>query len=185
MNRGGVLALIFAFGWLPLHAFRAEAVTEALPFYSRAERWSVHASIAFLIVHVSVVCLTLTLRLPPPVGRSVLSVALFWGGIGFWMWGRVLIGPMRVSRLPDEPPQRLRRDGAFGLVRHPLYFGVLVAAGAPVMATGQILPVLTFALAAIAVVVRALQEERRLRAQLGPAYDAYCAEVKRLIPFIW
>ena len=33
--------------------------------------------------------------------------------------------------------------------------------------------------------IRAEQEERRLHAQLGPAYADYCRTVKRLIPFVW
>ena len=185
MNRGVLLAFIFALGWLPLHLFRAETVTEALPFYDRSERRWVWTSIMLLTAHISAACLTLTLRPPPPAGRCALGVAVFAAGIGFWLWGRTFIGPLGEPRLPEQPPRELRRDGAFGLVRHPLYLGVLVAASAPVAATGYIVLVATFALAATAIVARALQEERRLRAQLGPEYERYCREVKRLIPFVW
>ena len=45
--------------------------------------------------------------------------------------------------------------------------------------------VLTFALSSVGLIVRAVQEERRLRVQVGPPYDDYCREVKRLIPFVW
>jgi len=185
MSRGVLLAVIFALGWLPLRVFRAEAVREALPFYDRGERRWVRASIALLTIHISAACLTLTLQPPPPLSRSLLGIAVFAAGIGFWLWGRAEIGPLRVTRLPEEPPRRLRRDGAFGLVRHPLYFGVLVAASAPVVTAGCAALACTFALAAAAVAVRSTQEERRLRTQLGLEYDAYCREVKRLIPFVW
>jgi len=185
VNRGVVLAIVFSVGWLPLHLFRAESVSAALPFYRPRERRWVHAIIALLIVHVSAACLTLTLRAPPPLSRCVLAATTFVAGIGFWLWGRVLIGPLRTPRLPNEPPHALRCDGAFGWVRHPLYFGVLVAASAPLIATLRVEIAVTFVLAAIAVVARAQQEEHRLRAQLGAQYDAYCAQVKRLIPFVW
>jgi protein-S-isoprenylcysteine O-methyltransferase Ste14 len=33
--------------------------------------------------------------------------------------------------------------------------------------------------------VRAVTEEKRLRAQLGAQYDDYSKDVKRLVPFVW
>jgi protein-S-isoprenylcysteine O-methyltransferase Ste14 len=45
--------------------------------------------------------------------------------------------------------------------------------------------VLTLVLCGVALMVRAVQEERRLRAQVGAPYDAYCRAVKRLIPYVW
>ena len=185
MTCGELLAIVFTLGWVPLWIFRAETVTDALPFYDRNERFWVYAIVGFLSAHITAACLTLTLRPPPPAGRCALAAVVFASGVSFWLWGRALIGPLGEPRLPEEPPLMLRRDGAFGVVRHPLYFGVLVAASAPVIATARIEIAATFVLAAAAVVARALQEEQRLRAQLGEQYDAYCREVKRLIPFVW
>ena len=115
----------------------------------------------------------------------MLGLTLFAAAVAFWFWGRMMIGPLRVRRLPDEPPLRLQQHGAFGVVRHPLYFGYLLAAAAPLAVVPRPLFVLTFALCGVALMVRAVQEERRLRAQVGAPYDAYCRAVKRLIPFVW
>jgi protein-S-isoprenylcysteine O-methyltransferase Ste14 len=185
MSRGVLLACIFALGWLPLLVFRVESVVAALPHYERWERVWVYVTMVLLSAHVTIACVCLSAMPTVSWGRAAVALALFAAAIGFWFWGRAQIGPLRLTRLPDEPPLRLRRDGAFGLVRHPLYFAMLVMTGAPVVASGRVLPALSWALCAVVIAVRAQQEERRLRAQLGAEYDAYCREVKGLIPFVW
>jgi protein-S-isoprenylcysteine O-methyltransferase Ste14 len=180
-----VLALLFTLGWVPLFVFRAEALSEAFPSYGFGERFWVVAAPALVGFHVAASCLLVTVATHIPPGRAAVAVILYVGGVVFWLWARGAIGPIRVTRLPDEPPARLRRDGAFGLVRNPLYFGTLLAAAAPAIAAGRSLLVLSFAAAAAALVVRSVQEERRLHAQLGREYADYCREVKRLVPFVW
>jgi protein-S-isoprenylcysteine O-methyltransferase Ste14 len=185
MIPGYVLALVLAAGWLSIFAFRAEAVTKSFPSYGLWERLWVLATPAVIASHVALSCALLSRMPAPPPGREAASVALCAAGVGFWLWARRAIGPMLVRRLPDEPPEMLRRDGPFGLVRNPLYFGTLLAAAAPAVAAGRPLLVITFALCVLALFVRSVQEERRLHAQLGNEYAAYCREVKRLVPFVW
>jgi protein-S-isoprenylcysteine O-methyltransferase Ste14 len=185
MTLGQALALFFTVGWVPLYFCRAEAVGAALEHYESTERRWVQLSVAAVSLYVAASCVSVSVTRDMAPWRALLSMAVFAGGIGFWFWGRVLIGPLRVRRLPEEAPLRLRRDGAFGIVRHPLYFGVLVACAAPLLVAPRPHLLLGFAGCVIVVSVRALQEERRLRAQLGAAYDAYSREVKRLAPFLW
>jgi protein-S-isoprenylcysteine O-methyltransferase Ste14 len=130
-------------------------------------------------------CVATSLSADITWGAAAAGLALFGSAIAFWFWGRLMIGPLRVRRLPTEPPLRLQRSGAFGIVRHPLYFGYLLAAAAPLVVLPRPLFLLTFALAGTGLVVRAAQEERRLHAQVGAPYEYYCREVKRLIPFVW
>ena len=181
---GPALALVFGLGWIPLYAFRAEAMSEALPHYSPAERRWVRSAPVILGAHTSIACIVLSLTSPPP-WRAALGILLFGAAIGFWMWARAQIGPLRVTRLPDQAPPVLRRDGPFGVVRNPLYLGYLMAAAAPALIAARPLLAVTFAACFVALAVRAVQEERRLHAQLGPAYDDYCRTVKRLIPYVW
>jgi protein-S-isoprenylcysteine O-methyltransferase Ste14 len=182
---GIVLSLIFGLGWLPLFLFRAESLGEALPSYRGSERFWVLAAPVILATHVTASCLVLTLTQAIPIARAVISVFLFAAGVAFWLWARAKIGPVSIRRLPDQPPERLRRDGPFGLVRNPLYFAVLIAAAAPALAAAEPLLGASYALSVTALAIRAVQEERRLHAQLGPAYEAYCREVRCLIPFVW
>lgn len=185
MTSGILLSLVFALGWVPLFVFRAEALTKALPVYRGAERLWVQLTPALLALHVTAACATISALRTVPVWPAAGGVAAFAAAIAFWFWGRLLIGPLRRQRLPDEPPLRLRRDGAFGVVRHPLYLGYLLAAAAPLVIVPRFLLVVTFTLSGLALAVRAVQEERRLKSQLGAEYEAYCRQVKRLLPFVW
>ena len=178
------LASAFALGWVPLYVYRAEAVSEALAYYSPTERRWVLLTPALLAAHVTAACMLLSVS-DPPSWRAAVGVAVFLFGIAFWFRARAQIGPLRTTRLPDDAPPILRRDGAFAFVRNPLFFGYLLAAAGPAVVAARPVLLLTFAACFIALTVRAEQEERRLRAQLGAAYVDYCGEVKRLIPFVW
>ena len=180
-----LLGLAFGLGWVPLFAFRAETLEEALPYFTAAERFWVYATPLVVAVHVTLACVLVTLVEPLPALRTVAALAVFAAALVFWFRARAQISPLRQRRLPDEPPPLLRRDGPFGLVRNPLYFAYLVAAAAPAMVAARPLLLATWLCCFAALSVRAAQEEQRLHAQLGPAYAAYCREVKRLIPFVW
>jgi protein-S-isoprenylcysteine O-methyltransferase Ste14 len=181
---GLVLAVAFALSWIPLFACRAELINDALPYYSAAEQRWVRIAPAVVAVHATLASILVSVT-DPPLWRTLLGIVVLVAGVGFWLWARSQIGPLRVTRLPDEPPRQLRRDGPFGIVRNPLYLGYLVVAAAPMIVAARPILLLTFAACFAALVVRAEQEERRLHAQLGEAYAHYCREVKRLIPFVW
>ena len=96
-----------------------------------------------------------------------------------------MISPLTTRVHPDNPPLEFHRDGAFGVVRHPLFFSYLVASTAPLIAVPHLVLFITYILCVVGLIKRARQEELRLHAQLGPVYAAYCREVARLIPFVW
>ena len=186
MTAGAVLALVYTAGWIPLFALRAESVHVSLPHYDTwRERASVILSVVAMSTHVTATCLTITfMKALPPVATAA-SLAIFAAGLGLWLWGRILISPLFTQRLPEEAPPVLQTGGAFGIVRHPLFLGMLVAAGAPLLVAPRIFLALTFVLCCLALALQAVQEEARLHAQLGEPYAAYCLEVKRLIPWVW
>lgn len=185
MSHGLLLALAYTAGLALLFPLRAESTGSALPHYTRREQVSVIASLVATTAHMTLACLVLTFTTVVPIWGALVSVAAFASGLAFWVWARSLIGPLRVLRLPDEVPPRLRRDGPFGVVRNPLYLGLLVMGAAPLVVVPWPLLVGTWLLMAATLAVRAAQEEERLHGQLGAAYAAYCREVPRLIPFLW
>lgn len=184
MTFGLAVAVAFAVGWIPLFLYRAEAMGEALPYYSAAERRWVRLAPMLIAVHTSLACILLSLA-SPPRWRALGGLALFAAAALFWAWARAQIGPFRDTRLPDQAPIVLRRDGPFGVVRNPLYLAYLVAAAAPALVAARPILALTFAGCVAGLAIRAAQEERRLHAQLGALYADYCRGVKRLIPFLW
>ena len=78
----------------------------------------------------------------------------------------------------------LQISGPFRLVRHPLYFGWLLATFGPAHMTGDRL---TFAvIAAIYLVLAVPFEERSLAASFGDDYRSYQRQVRwRMIPYIY
>jgi len=181
---GLFLAVVFTLAWIPLFVYRTEDVREAMPHYAPSERRWVVLIPAIIAGHMTLGCILISLS-EPALWRAAAGTVLFAGALAFWFWGRLQIGPLRVTVLPDAPPRAFRCDGAFGVVRHPLFFSYLVAAAALAIVAARPILWITFALVVAALALRAIQEERRLHQQLGAPYASYCHQVKRLIPFVW
>jgi len=184
MSIGVVAGLGYAVAWLPMFLFRAEDIHVALRQYEPDERFWVLLTPTLVTFHVVLGCNTMAFA-SPSAARLLLGAVVMTATLGFWLWGRSQIGPLRKTRLPDEPPIRLRRDGAFGIVRHPLYTSYLVASTVPLLVTPRWYLFVTLTPCIVAIATRARHEERRLRRQLGAEYDDYCRQVKQLIPFLW
>jgi len=185
MSLGLLLGIVFTLGWIPVFMYRTEELSEALPSYQGTERLWMFATPACLAIHCTVAGVTLSFVDAMPLWSTALGLAVYGTAVVFWLWGRVLISPLHMRRLPDEPPLQLRRDGAFGVVRHPLYFSYVLACAAPVIIARSSVLLVTFGVCALVLAVRAVLEERRLHAQLGAQYEEYCRSVKRLVPFVW
>lgn len=184
MSLGARLAVVFTVGWVPVFLVRTERFLDAAPVLTAAERFASVVSVASMAIHISLGCNRLVAE-GTSVVPALASLVVYASGLGLWFWGRAQISSVWVKRMPQEPPLRLRRDGAFGIVRHPLYGGMLLAALALPIATGVWWQLLTYAACVAAVVTRLLQEERRLFEQMGDEYRDYAASVSRLIPGIW
>jgi len=78
----------------------------------------------------------------------------------------------------------LRRDGAFGLVRHPIYGGVLLLTLAWSLVSSPV-ALAPWAVAALFLDAKRRREESWLREE-HPEYEAYRREVRHsLVPFVW
>jgi len=75
-------------------------------------------------------------------------------------------------------------SGAYGLVRHPIYSGLIIAAvGFTLVVQGWLTAGFTLLLGAL-LDCKSRREERLLLVQL-PGYADYCRRVKRLIPYLY
>jgi protein-S-isoprenylcysteine O-methyltransferase Ste14 len=90
-----------------------------------------------------------------------------------------------VVRIQSERKQRVVSTGVYGLVRHPMYLGmVLMFAGAPLL-LGSRLGLAAAAAITVVLAVRIHREERLLANELD-GYDEYRQKVRyRLFPLIW
>ena len=84
-----------------------------------------------------------------------------------------------------EAEQRVISTGPYRLVRHPMYAGGALLLFATPPALGSLWGLAVAVAINAGIVVRLLDEERYLSANL-PGYDAYCREVTcRLVPLVW
>jgi protein-S-isoprenylcysteine O-methyltransferase Ste14 len=90
------------------------------------------------------------------------------------------------SRIVEvDQTQKVISTGLYGIVRHPMYLGVLIMYLPTPLALGSYYGLIPMALLPVALVFRILNEEKVLRENLD-GYVEYCGKTKfRLIPFIW
>ena len=104
------------------------------------------------------------------LGVSLIGVAI----IGR-LWCTLYIGGRKSAEIVA--------DGPYSIVRNPLYvFSAIGAAGAGAQ-TGSVVVALVFGIATtLAFIVVARREETFLREKFGEAFDAYLANVPRMLP---
>jgi protein-S-isoprenylcysteine O-methyltransferase Ste14 len=105
-------------------------------------------------------------------------------GLGFTWAARLHLGPLWTSTSAPTEDHRIVDTGPYGVVRHPVYAGLLLAAIATAAELGRIEAVAAALTLVAAVSLRAKLEERFLRRDLGDeAYASYRRRVPMLIPF--
>lgn len=119
---------------------------------------------------------------PPMIGWAMAGLVVL--GLGFTWAARLHLGPLWSSTSAPTEDHRIVDSGPYGVVRHPVFAGLLLAAAATAIERGRI-EALAGALVLIAAVsLRAKLEERFLRRDLGDeAYAGYRRRVPMLIPF--
>ena len=89
----------------------------------------------------------------------------------------------RIIEVDEE--QKVISTGLYGLVRHPMYVGVLIMYIPTPIALGSYWGLIPFALLPLSLGLRILNEEKVLSENL-PGYKEYCQKTRyRLIPFVW
>lgn len=88
-------------------------------------------------------------------------------------------------RIQTERGQTVVTTGLYHYVRHPMYAAFIIFVVGTTFLLGSWYGLLVGLILVIGVAMRAVQEERTLRAELR-GYDAYMTQVKfRIIPYVW
>jgi protein-S-isoprenylcysteine O-methyltransferase Ste14 len=127
-------------------------------------------------------------RLSPPfpwqveaMGGALLLVASFFLFRAFT--DNNFLSP--VVRIQSEREHRVVSTGVYGFVRHPMYLGAFALFFGGPLLLGSLLGMAVAVLIGVVTVLRILNEERVLVADL-PGYDEYRRKVRyRLVPGIW
>lgn len=117
-------------------------------------------------------------------GRTIGSILFLYGiimvGLGMLNLGRNL----QAEPHPKEDAT-LITNGAYRLVRHPIYSGIILGwTGWEMLKTHELTSILALALLFLFFDIKTRREERMLVAKF-PAYADYQTRVRKLIPYIY
>lgn len=125
----------------------------------------------------------------PPLTRkawiSWLGVALVAIGLSFAVWARVHLGKLWSGRVTLKQDHTIVRSGPYGIVRHPIYTGLVLALVGTALTQITVAALIGMVLLIIGLIIKIQQEERLLTGHFGAAYDQYRADVRGLIPYVW
>lgn len=119
---------------------------------------------------------------PLPLGWTMVGVAA--AAFLFAWWARIYLGRLWSGSITRKEGHVVVDAGPYGIVRHPIYTGILGAAIATVVVSGSVHAILGAACLIVGYWLKARLEERFLRGELGAdAYDSYRRRVPMLVPF--
>ena len=115
--------------------------------------------------------------------RAAVGLVLFALGLGFAVWARVHIARNWGTPMTQKDEPELVTSGPYGLVRHPIYSGILVAGLGTAVALSWVW-LAAVILPGIFFIYSATVEERYLTEQFPDEYPAYKRSTKMLVPYI-
>ena len=106
-------------------------------------------------------------------------------GISFTWWARIHLGRFWSNAITHKEDHRVVDTGPYGLVRHPIYTGLILA----ILATGVAVATWSALIGALLISFgewqKARMEEGFLAVELGPeAYGPYRSRVPMIVPFL-
>ncbi|MGB7539897.1 MAG: isoprenylcysteine carboxylmethyltransferase family protein [Anaerolineales bacterium] len=123
--------------------------------------------------------------LPAADAAAVLGALLCFPGLVFVLWGRLALGNMYFVSTGFGAQlfagHRLITSGPYAIVRHPMYFGLLLA-GIGGLLLYQTWTGVIFVACGLGVIRRALREEEVLSKEFGAEWMDYCRRVPMLLP---
>lgn len=177
-----LLWLIWAVSWAAA-ALWADPVQKRAGFKAEVRYralWLVGAGLLFIPAHGYEGRLRFWM---PDLAEAWICVALIAVGIAFAWWARLHLGRLWSGTVTAKADHHVVDTGPYGLVRHPIYTGLLLAILATMAAKGTVWGIAGTVLLIIGIVVKARLEESFLRGELGAAYDDYARRVPMLVPF--
>ena len=122
---------------------------------------------------------------PSSAAWTYIGLVLTACGLAFTVWARLVLGPNWSGMPTIKQDHELIERGPYGLVRHPIYTGLLLAVFGSALAGGHAWNVAVFAMITILLIVKSKAEEALLSRQFPDAYRDYRQRVKALIPFVY
>ena len=107
-------------------------------------------------------------------------------GVVLAVWARFVIGRnWSGAAITLKENHKLVQTGAYSIMRHPIYAGLLLAAVGMMITKGTIGDLIGIAFLLAAFLIRIPKEEKLMSEQFPEEYPEYMKRVKALIPFLF
>ena len=116
------------------------------------------------------------------VGVSLIGFLLAVAGLAFSVWARLYLGSNWSPIATLKKDQILVTSGPYGIVRHPIYSGLIVAIIGTALAFGGYRVIISILCVFLFAWVRITEEEKLMSKQFGKEYAEYKKKVKAIIP---
>ncbi len=153
---------------------------------SRGEWYVIAQTVLFALIAIGPGWLDVRPDLPDGVRLVAILAGLALGGLGalLALAGLLWLGD-NLSVLPHpKDGARLVQTGAYGVVRHPIYSGLIIGATGWALLNASVVTLVYAALLFVFFDAKSRREERYLLAEF-PDYATYRQRVRKLIPFIY
>ncbi len=120
---------------------------------------------------------------PKGPALSVLGTFMAALGLSLAIWARLHLAHNWSGAVALKSDQQLVQTGPYGLVRHPIYSGLLLAVAGSALAIGKLGAAIAVPIMAAAYWRKLRIEERVLIGAFGEAYESYSRRVGALLPF--
>ncbi|MCS6848656.1 MAG: isoprenylcysteine carboxylmethyltransferase family protein [Anaerolineae bacterium] len=155
-------------------------------FGSRGEWWVVAQFTLLPILLLATALVRVGEPWSPAIGWSarICGVVIAAGAAGLFIWGVVALGRNLTPNPKPLDDGQLVRTGAYAIVRHPIYAGIILGMLGIGLFLNNVVGLLSAAVLFVFFDLKSRREERWLREKY-PEYADYCRQTRKLIPFIY
>jgi protein-S-isoprenylcysteine O-methyltransferase Ste14 len=145
-----------------------------------AARWAAGLVLLFVVMATGMQLERMGGRMHVPPAVTVLGVVTALGGALLHLSARRVLGAAWSSR--TTTPDVLVEDGAYGVVRHPIYLAIALVMLGTMLAHPSRATIAAGVGLLLGVALKITREERALATAFGPRWERYRARVPRLVP---
>jgi protein-S-isoprenylcysteine O-methyltransferase Ste14 len=113
-----------------------------------------------------------------------LGLLMVIAGLAFAVWARVHLGRNWSGIVTVKEDHELICSGPYGIVRHPIYTGILFAVLGTAVLLGEWRGLLSLCFLTVAFLLKLRREERFMAESFPDKYPVYRAQVPALIPLL-
>jgi protein-S-isoprenylcysteine O-methyltransferase Ste14 len=118
------------------------------------------------------------------IAEGLPGLAIQGAAILLMIWARIIFGRRSFHATASPTEGGVVTTGPYHYVRHPIYTAILTFMSASVLTHLSYITIVTGLLAAAAIGVRIVTEERLLIRRF-PEYREYASRTKRIVPFVF